>query len=198
MADDDAYLAADAQDRRAALAAAVDLASRRGDIGFHHDADPHWLHLADSAYRWLRNRDTLHVVSVAITPGTPFKEGTTAMTATFTLDDTDEVVFSLTGQDAKGAAVPLPDGFTAAWTLADPDSTGAVLTASADTTTATLAAGVPDSNLMVSVVVTITNPDGSATTLNGAEAVIVQATAATTVGLVAGTPSAEPPAAPSA
>ena len=40
---------------------------------------------------------------------------------------------------------------------------------------------------MLSVVVT--NPDGS--TLNGAEAIIVQATAATTVGLVAGTPTAE-------
>ena len=121
------------------------------------------------------------------------------MTATFTLDDTDEVVFSLTGQDAKGAAVALPAGFTAAWTLADPDSTGAVLTPSADTTTATLAAGVPDSNLMVSVVVTYTDPvTGQPDTLNGAEAVIVQATAATTVGLVAGTPTAEPPAAPSA
>ena len=193
------FLAEDAEDRRAALAAAVDLASRRGDIGFHHDADPHWLHLADSAYRWLRARDSLRPVSVAITPGTPFKEGSSAMTATFTLDDTDEVVFSLTGQDAKGAAVALPAGFTAAWTLADPDSTGAVLTPSADTTTATLAAGVPDSNLMVSVVVTYTDPvTGQPDTLNGAEAVIVQATAATTVGLVAGTPTAEPPAAPSA
>jgi hypothetical protein len=63
-----------------------------------------------------------------------------------------------------------------------------VLTVSADTTTATVAAGVPDTNLMLSVVVT--NPDGS--TLNGAEAIVVVATAATTVSLVAGTPSAEP------
>ena len=35
----------------------------------------------------------------------------------------------------------------------------------------------------------VTNPDGS--TLSGAEAIVVQATAATTVGLVAGTPTAE-------
>ena len=73
------------------------------------------------------------------------------MTTTFNLDDTDEVVFSLTGLDAKGASVALDSGFTAAWTLADPDPTGAVLTVSDDTTTATVAAGVPDSNLLLSV-----------------------------------------------
>ena len=79
------------------------------------------------------------------------------MTTTFNLDDTDEVD-SLTGLDAKGASVALDSGFTAAWTLADPDSTGAVLTVSDDTTTATVAAGVPDSNLLLSVVVTNRTP----------------------------------------
>ena len=108
------------------------------------------------------------------------------MTATFDLSDTDQVVFSLEGVDAKGASVPLDSGFTAVFSLADPDSSGAVLTDNGDGT-AIVAAGVPDANLMLSVVVT--NPDGS--TLNGAEAIIVQATAATTVGLVAGTPTAE-------
>lgn len=184
---DAAYLAEDAEDRRHALAAAVDLASRRGDIGLHHDKEPHWLHLAEDAYRFLRSRDSLRAIRVSIVPGTPYLEGTSPMTTTFNLDDTDEVVFSLTGLDAKGASVALDSGFTAAWTLADPDSTGAVLTVSDDTTTATVAAGVPDSNLLLSVVVT--NPDAS--TLSGAEAIIVQATAATTVGLVAGTPTAE-------
>ena len=52
---DAAYLAEDAEDRRHALAAAVDLASRRGDIGLHHDKEPHWLALAGSAYRFLRS-----------------------------------------------------------------------------------------------------------------------------------------------
>ena len=83
--------------------------------------------------------------------------------------------------------MPLQAGYTAAWSLADPDSTGATLTPSADTTSATLGAGVPDSNLMVSVVVT--NPDGS--TISGAEAVVVQASEAVTVGLVPGTPTPE-------
>lgn len=196
MTPDEAFLIADADDRRAALAAAAQIASTRGDVGL--TPDPVFpvfvLDLAENAYRWLRNRDTLIVTSIRIIPGTPHKEGTT-VTTTFNLDDTDEVTFSLTGQDAKGAAVPLPAGFTAAWSLADPDGSGAVLTPSADTTTAVLAAGTPDTNLMVSVTVTITAADGSTSTLSGAEAVVVQATAATTVGLVPGTPTPEPPAA---
>ena len=187
MTDDGAYLIADALDRRAALTAAVELASRRGDIGLHQEKEPRWLGLADAAYRFLRSRDSLRAIRVSIVPGTPYLEGTTPMTATFDLSDTDAVEFTLTGLDAKGASVPLDSGYTAAWTLADPDSTGATLTVSEDTTNATVAAGVPDSNLMLSVVVT--NPDGS--TISGAEAIIVQATAATTVGLVAGTPTPE-------
>lgn len=191
---DDRFLAADAEDRRAALAAAVDLASNRGDVHVSGRDPFHWLSLADDAYHWLRDRDSLHATRVSIVPGTPYPEGNPPMTATFDLSDTDAVEFTLAGQDAKGASVPLAAGFTAAWSLADPDSTGATLTVSADTTTATVAAGVPDSNLMLSVLVT--NPDGS--TLDGAEAIIVQATAATTVALVAGTPSAETPATPPA
>ena len=109
------------------------------------------------------------------------------MTATINLEDTQEIPFTLQGQDAKGADVALDAGFTAAWTLTDPDNSGAVLTPSADTTSAVLAAGTPTPNILVSV--TVTDPDGS--TLQGAEAVIVQATAATTVSLVAGTPAAE-------
>jgi hypothetical protein len=179
---DDAYLAADAEDRRAALNAATALLAARGDL-----SPPEWLTHATIAYRWLRSRDSLTAIRVSIVPGTPYLEGTQPMTATFSLDDTDQVVFTLTGQDAKGADVPLDAGYTAAWSLADPDSSGAVLTVSDDTTSATVAAGVPDTNLMLSVVVT--NPDSS--TLNGAEAIIVLATAATTVGLVAGTPAPE-------
>lgn len=178
--DDQEYFTEDARDRRAALQFAQAL------VYGGADREQVWL-AADFAYRWLKRRDSLHAVAITITPGTPRKEGTD-MTATFNLEDTQEVVFSLTGQDAKGASVPLDSGFTAAWSLADPDSSGAVLTVSADTTTATVAAGVPDTNLMLSVVVT--NPDSS--TLSGAEAIIVLATAATTVGLVAGTPSDEP------
>lgn len=195
--DDDAWLAADFQDRHAALEEAARVATARGDISL---ADPdrrdYVLNVASRFYRWLRDRDTLHPVSLQIIPGTPYKEGTTPVTTTYTLDDTSEVPFSLTGLDAKGAPVPLPAGYTASWTLADPDSTGATLTPSADGTTAVLAAGTPDSNLMVSVVVNFTDPvSGQPVTLDGAEAVIVQATAATTVGLVAGTPAPETPSA---
>jgi hypothetical protein len=181
---DAAYLAEDARDRRAALQAVSPLLYIGSEPGLA-------LEFAELAYRWLQRRDSLRAVSLVITAGTPRREGEPAMTATFDLSDTDQVDFTLTGQDAKGASVPLQAGYTAAWSLADPDSSGATLTVSADTTTATVAAGVPDTNLMLSV--TVTNPDGS--TLQGAEAIIVQATAATTVGLVAGTPTAEPPAA---
>ena len=183
---DAAYLAEDAEDCRHALAAAVDLASRRGDIGLHHDKEPHWLALADCAYRFLRSRDSLRAIRVSIVPGTPYLEGTSPMTTTFNLDDTDEVVFSLTGR-RQGRLRAAGRGLHRRVDARRPDSTGAVLTVSDDTTTATVAAGVPDSNLLLSVVVT--NPDAS--TLSGAEAIIVQATAATTVGLVAGTPTAE-------
>lgn len=183
------WLEADAADRRAALHDAALITAARDAAGLA-STDRDWLHLAASGYRFLRSRDSLRPVSIQIIPGTPHLEGT-PMTATFNLADTDEVTFSLTGLDAKGAAVPLPAGFSAAWSLTDPDSTGATLTPSADGSTAVLAAGLPDTNLMVEVAVTITNPDGSASALQGAEAVIVQATAATTVGLVAGTPAPE-------
>jgi hypothetical protein len=193
---DHAYLQADAEDRRAALAAATELIAADG--GMPHGRRSEWLEIAAEAYRWLRGRESLRVVSIKLTPGEPRPEGTPDMATVFNLADTDSVPFSLTGQDAKGATVPLPDGFSAAWTLGDPDSTGAVLTPSADNTSAVLSAGVPDSNLLVSVAVTVTNADGSTSVLNGAEAVIVTATEATTVGIVAGTPTAEAPAAPEA
>ena len=179
---DRTYLEEDALDRRAALGFAGALAWADPDR-----AGREWRRNADQAYRWLQRRDTMRAVSVEITPGIPRPEGIT-VTTTFNLDDTDEVTFSLTGLDAKGAAVPLAAGFTAAWSLADPDASGAVLTVSEDTATAVVGAGVPDVNLMLSVAVT--DPDG--TVLNGAEAIVVQATAATTVGLVAGTPVPEP------
>jgi hypothetical protein len=202
VTEDAAYLAADAADRRAALAAAVDLASHREDVhvrdGRNEDGDAqyvppehvYWLSLADSAYRWLRNRNTLHAVRVQLVPGTPHLEGSSPMTATIDLSDTDEQPFTLTGLDAKAAQVPAPTD-TWAWTLNDPDESGAVLTVSADTLSATVAAGTPTPNLSLSVT-------GQSTALTGAEAIIVQATAATTIGLVAGTPAAETAAAPAA
>ena len=182
--DDATYLLEDAKDRRAALAFAQGALTA---LIYSGVPEREWHLFADDAYRWLKRRDSLRATSVEIIPGDPFKEGTAPVATTFDLSDTDQVVFTLEGNDAKGASVPLEDGITAAWSLADPDSSGATLTVSGDTLSATVAAGVPDTNLMLSVVVT--NPDAS--TLSGAEAIIVQATAATTVGLVAGTPSAE-------
>jgi hypothetical protein len=62
------------------------------------------------------------------------------------------------------------------------------LTVSADTLSATVAAGTPTPNLSLSVT-------GGNTGLTGAEAIIVQATAATTIGLVPGTATPETAAA---
>jgi hypothetical protein len=64
---DAAELAADAADRRAALAAAVDLASHRDDVHVRDgEAEPfHWLSLADSAYRWLRDRPSVPAATPA-------------------------------------------------------------------------------------------------------------------------------------
>jgi hypothetical protein len=180
---DSTYPAEDARDRRAALGFAGALAYADPDR-----AGREWRRNADLAYRWLKGRDTLRPVTIEIVPGTPRPEGTT-VTTVFNLNDTDEVTLTLTGLDAKGAPVPLPEGFTAAWTLADPDSSGAVLTPSADTSSAVLGAGTPDANVMVSVAVT--DPEGNV--LNGAEAFIIQPTAATTVGIVPGTPTPEAP-----
>lgn len=185
---DAAYLAADADDRRAALEAATTLAACQPDFPWI-DRHDDWLTLAGHAYRWLRARDSLRAVSVELVPGTPHPEGT-IMATTFDLSDTDSVTFTLTGLDAKGAAVPAPSD-TWSWSLADPDSSGAQLAVSADTLSATVSAGVPDTNLLLTV-------SGQSTGITGAEAIVVQATAAVTVGLVPGTPVAEPPAAPSA
>jgi hypothetical protein len=188
LTDHAAWLAEDAADRHAALAAATEVITSDGRqfAARMRRPEDEWLELAGRAYTWLRDRDSLHVTAVKIIPGKPQPEGTT-MSTVFNLNDTDQVEFSLTGKDAKGADVPLPAGFTAAWTLADPDASGATLTPSADTTSAVVGSGVPDTNLLLSVVVT--NPDGS--TANGAEAIVVLATAETTVGLVAGTPTPE-------
>lgn len=175
------WLVEDAVDRRHALQVAASYTYSGGGT-FDQGAV---IRFATEAYRWLRGRDSLRAVSLEIKPGNARKEGSQVATV-FNLADTDQVDFTLTGLDAKGAAVPLADGSTAAWSLADPDASGATLTVSADTLTATVAAGLPDTNLMLSV--TVTNPaDG--TTLEGAESIIVQATAAATVGIVGGTPA---------
>lgn len=179
-------LTEDAEDRRAALAAATALlagahpAEVRGDV----------IIVADHAYRWLRARDTLRPAAIQIIAGTPYNEGSSPVTATINLDDTAQVDFSLGGTDAKGAEVGAPSD-TWTWTLTDPDSSGASVTPSADTTSATVAAGTPTANLLLSVA-------GQNSGLQGAEAIIVQATAATTISLTAGTPTAETPAAPPA
>jgi hypothetical protein len=195
---DDGYFAEDATDRRAALAAAVSMASHRGDIHLHHDAgDPHWLGLADSAYRWLRERDSLRIVSVQIIPGTPYPEGTSPMTSTFDLSATSDDVFTLMGADANGNQIPLPANYTAAWSLLDPASTGAVLTPSEDTTSATLAP-VLVGTVTLDVTVTVTNSDGSTSTFQGAEAVIVSPGPIDTIAIVPGTPTPEPAVTPPA
>jgi hypothetical protein len=175
--DDAAYLAADEADAHAALAEAARI------IASGQSKDPReWIDLAGKGYRWLRNRDSLRPVRIALKAGEARKEGT-PMTTTYNLEDDDEVTFSLQGFDSKGAEVAAPSD-TWTWTLADPDSTGATLTVSADTTTAVVAGGVPDSNLLLSVA-------GANSGLTGAEAIVVVAGPVATIGLVAGTPTPE-------
>jgi hypothetical protein len=183
---DDAYLQADAEDRRTALARAVELASKRGDVGLHGSeaGGVHWLRLADDAYYWLRNRVSLRASTITLDPGTPVKEGT-SMTATIDLSDVDQVTFTLSAADAKGASVPVPTD-TWSWSLSDPDGTDSVLTVSADTLSAVVAAGTPDTTGTLTLTVT-----GQNTGLTGAEAILVVASAASVIGLEAGTPVAE-------
>lgn len=185
---EDAYLIADAADRRSALNAAVSMASHRGDVLIGESSrvrsDAHWLRLADDAYRWLRDRDTLHATTIQLVPGKPVKEGTEVSTV-FDLSDTDQVVFTLSASDAKGASVPMPAD-TWSWALADPDATASVLTVSDDTLSATVAAGTPDTTGTLTLTVT-----GQTTGLTGAEAILVVASAATVIGLEPGTPTAE-------
>lgn len=109
------------------------------------------------------------------------------MTAVYSLADTDRVPFTLTGLDIKGAAVTLPAGYSAAWSLTDPSGSGATLTPSVPATSAVLSGGVPGTNLMVSAAVT--TPTGRV--LRGAEAVVVTATKTMTAGITAGVPAAE-------
>lgn len=182
------YLADDQADRLHALDKATELALS-GQLARRMEADDPadvLLEFASRAYRWLRHRDSLLAVALDIVPGTPQLEGTPVATVV-SLEDTQEVSFSLSGTDAKGASVPLDAGYSAAWSLSDPDGSGATATPSADTTSCVVAAGTPTDNLSLSV--TVTNPDGS--TLTGVEAIQVVATAATAVVLTAGTPTAE-------
>jgi hypothetical protein len=176
---DDAYIDADQADAHAALEESAQIIAS-GQAAAHE-----WTELSARAYRWLRNRDSLRVVRIELKPGKPGKEGK-VMTTTYNLEDDDEVQFSLTGFDAKDAPVAAPSD-TWTWTLADPDSSGATLTVSEDTTTATVAGGVPDTNLLLSVT-------GADSGLSGAEAIIVVAGAVATIGLVPGTPTPETPA----
>jgi len=183
---DGRYLAADAADAHAALQFAAQLAAAtEGWPG----ADE-WLRIADSTYRWLRQRDSIRAAAIIITPGTPRPEGTNPMATIFDLSDLDEVTFTLSAADAKGAPVDTPPD-TWAWVLADPDATGAVLTVSADTLSAVVAAGTPDTTGTLLLTVT-----GATSGLTGAEAILVQASAAATVSLVPGTPTPEPPPSP--
>jgi hypothetical protein len=187
MTPDHAYLAADQADAHAALTAATALRT----AGALPEGRPsrEWLTAATEAYRWLRSRDSLKAVVVHIVPGVPFTEGRPEVATLIPLADNLDQPFTLTGTDVKGASVPLETGFTAAWVLTDPDTSGAVLTVSADTASCTVAAGTPTDNLSLGV--TVTNADGSA--LTGVEAIQVTATAAVSVAIVAGTPAAETP-----
>ena len=119
------------------------------------------------------------------------------MTSIFDLSAVDSDVFTLMGADANGNPVPLPANYTAAWSLLDPADTGAVLTPSDDTTSATLAP-VLVGTLTIDVTVTVTNSDGSTSTYQGAEAVIVAAGPIDTIAVVPGTPTPEPAVTPPA
>ena len=88
--DDAAYLAEDARDRRAALAFAqsfVYVSPARDQF--------EWPPLADEAYRWLQQRDSLRAASISLIAGTRPGRKEIHMTATLDLSDTDEATFTL-------------------------------------------------------------------------------------------------------
>jgi hypothetical protein len=180
--DDQAYLAEDARDRRAALAFAQAFV-----YGVQGREEFGWPPLADEAYRWLQRRDSIRAVSIQLIAGEPRnEEGTPAMSSVIDLSDIQEVPFTLGGTDAKGASVAAPSD-TWTWTLADPDATGATVTVSADTTSAVVAAGSPDTTGVLTLTVT-----GQNSGLTGSQAIDVVASAATAIQLVEGTPADEP------
>lgn len=183
MTDDAAYLEADADDARHALHEAGLIVAARGDTGLT-EGNTAWLHLADLAYYWLRNRVSLRASTITVVPGTPEKEGSPVSTV-FDLSDVDQVTFTLSAADAKGASVPVPTD-TWTWALQDPDDTASTLTVSADTLSAVVGAGTPDTTGTLTLTVT-----GQTTGLTGAEAILVVASAATVIGLEPGTPTAE-------
>jgi redox-sensitive bicupin YhaK (pirin superfamily) len=182
-----AYLAADAEDRRAALAAAAVLLGRRSrPDSFAMRSQPasstrEWLQAASAAYGWLQGRDSLKAVQIFIEAGKPQQEGT-PVTTSLNLVDNQTVGFTLSGADSKGIQVPAPAD---TWAWASDDTAGAIgtLTVSADTLSATVAAVAPGT-LTLSVT-------GATSGLTGAEAIIVTAGPAVTIDLVPGTPAAE-------
>lgn len=181
---DGTFLEQDAQDRRHALSIATQLiiSSSQGPPWQRRDNGADWLSVAGRAYTWLRQRPSVpQPVAITLTAGPITQEN--SVTTSMNLADNDQVNFTITGTDAKGAPVTAPTD-TWAWTLTDPDTSGAVLTVSTDTMNATVAAGTPTANLSLSVT-------GANTGLQGAEAIIVTAGPAETIALVPGTPSAE-------
>ena len=173
---DDTQFSQDAEDRRAALRCAVDLALESGNhSGVRITADANYF------YAWLRWRDTMRAVSIVLQPGTSSQEGTSAMATTFEMADNDQVTFTLDGKDAKGADVPSPSD-SLNWSLADPDGSGAVLTVSGDTLSAVVAAGTATANLVLSAA-------GQSSGLSGQCAITITAGPAVAVDLVPGTPT---------
>jgi hypothetical protein len=180
------YLAADADDRRTALAAAAVFLARgvTTDAFGHHErrvSTRQWLDAATEAYRWLQHRESVAATSISLIASNPRKEGST-VTTSLNLQDDQEVSFTLMGADDKNVQVPAP---TDTWTWSSDDSAGAIvtLTVSDDTTSATVAAVAPGT-ATISV-------SGANTGLQGAEACIVSAGPAVTIDLVPGTPTQE-------
>ncbi|HXJ25633.1 MAG TPA: hypothetical protein VNH17_08030 [Streptosporangiaceae bacterium] len=144
---DEFTLAQDAEDRRAALAAAVSLA------GINEYTMQHVIAPASLIYAWLRRRDTLrafYVFIVPLTRGTAFTEGNTPMDTTYSGSNDGDIVFTLSGVDSRNSQVPVPSD-TWSWSLADPDSSGAVLNVAADALSVTVTPGTPTSSLVLSV-----------------------------------------------
>lgn len=140
----------DAEDRRAALDAAVALASQAAcTVHGCTCKREHVIAAASEFYAWLRRRDTLRASFVFIAPD-PFTEGNSPMDTTFSGPDSGDMVFTLAGADSRNVGVPVPSD-TWNWSLADPDTSGAVLNVAADALSATVTPGNPTSSLVLSV-----------------------------------------------
>jgi hypothetical protein len=171
------WLADDAADRRTALADATTMTTHFPGRRPNEPPADEWFALADRAYHWLRNRESLRPASLKIAAGVPSTQAKeTTMALELDMTDVQSDTFTVSALDSKGFAVP--DG---PYTWAE-SSAGAVITIvpAADGSSVVATAVAPGSATL-----TVTDPGG----LTGSELVVVTPGPVASIGIEAGTPA---------